>query len=124
MVRRTLLAVFPLLQDTKEDITKLQTEVFQHFYKVSIGEIPDLALLEKESAFSSILYDPSSRDLFMYLHADTLVFILSIRDKVGYIGVSRDVFSREWSIELPSTLSWEDLVECAKQTPQSLISFS
>ena len=117
MARETLLAIFSLLEENNSNKT---SEILQHFYKVSIGEIPDNI---SEEIFPTVLYNPSSKDLFKSLEPDTLTFILSIPDKAGYIGISRDVFSREWSIELPSTLSWNDLLECAKQTPKSLISF-
>lgn len=121
MSRKTLLVIISLLQDTKNEIAKSQIQVFKHFYKAYITEIPEPIPVEN---FSSVLYDPTLEDLLISLHPDVLVFILYIPDKVAYIGVSRDVFSREYSIELPSRFNWEQLIECAKQTSQSLISFN
>ena len=121
MVRRTLLVVFSSTKGSKCNNAQLLSELFRHFYKVPIDEIPNNI---PEGIFSSVIHDPSSKDLLMSLHADTLVFILSASDKVGYIGVSRDAFSRQWSIELPAKMNWDELVECAKQTPQSPISFN
>lgn len=113
MARQTLLMVLPSSEEN--------SDILQHFYKVPIDEIPDPI---PEGIFSSIIYDLPSKEIFTSLYTDNLIFILSIEEKVAYIGVSRDVFSREWSIELPSRFSWDDLIECAKQTPQSLISFN
>lgn len=116
MPRRTLLVIF----SSRDESSKLRSELFRHFYKICLDEIPNEISLEN---FSSILYDPISRDFLMSLCPDTLAFIISKQDKIGYIGVSRDAFSRHWSIELPTKLTWEELIECAKQTPQSPISF-
>jgi hypothetical protein len=113
MFRQTLLVVF---SSTEENI-----DILKHFYKVSIDNIPDV--FEEENVFSSVLHNPSPKDFLMFLHEDTLVFVLSIPDKVGYIGIVRDALSREYSIELPSSLSWNEFIECAKQTAQSPISF-
>jgi hypothetical protein len=113
MARQTLLVILSSLEENND--------VLQHFYKVSINEIPDPI---PEEIFSSVIYDLPSKELFMTSYADTLVFIISLEEKVAYIGVSRDVFSREWSIELPSSYTWENLEECVKQTSQSLISFN
>lgn len=120
MVRRTLLAVFSSISESKGDSAKIISELVQHFYKVCLDDIPKQI---PESIFSVILHDPVTKNLFMSLHADTLVFILSVKDKVCYIGVMRDALSRQWSMELPTKFNWSDLIECAKQTPRSLISF-
>jgi hypothetical protein len=121
MARRTLLVIFSSIKETNNENTKIISKLFKHFYKVPLDEIPNEI---PDEIFPLILHNPSSENLLMSLHADTLVFILSTKDKIAYIGVIRDALSRQWSIELPIGLTWNELMECAKQTSQSPISFA
>jgi hypothetical protein len=115
MARNTLLIIFSVAEEN------IISDILKRFYKFSMTEIPDIDV--DDNNFSTILYDPSPKNLFKSLDAETLIFIISKSNKMGYMGVGKDVFSRELSIEIPTALNWNELVECSKQTPQSLISF-
>ena len=135
MVRRTLLIILDSLQNEST------SELFKHFYKVSLSEICKIP----DGVFTKILLNPTSKDLLSHLYSihsvktneyetcigvdsDTLpnllVLIVMTKDKTGYIGVIKDAFSRKWSIQIPVTLSWDQYIECARQTSKSPISFN
>ena len=111
MTRTTLLVILP-------SIPKEEVDFYRRFYRFNLDAIPET--ISDQEVFSSILYNDLPRDV----DEDALIFILDKADKKAYVGIYRDIYSRESSIQLPGILTWNQLIECAKQTPQSCISFS
>jgi aryl carrier-like protein len=111
MIRTTILVILP-------SIPKEEVDFYKRFYRFNLDTIPE-PIISDDNTFSSVLYDlPKDVD------EDTLIFILDKINKMAYVGIYRDIYSRESSIQLPALTTWNQLIECAKQTPQSCISFS
>ena len=111
MTRDSILVILP-------SIPKEEVDFYRRFYRFNLDVIPES--INQNDVFSSILYGDLPKDV----DEDALIFILDKAGKKVYIGIYRDIYSRESSIQLPGILSWNQLIECAKQTPQSCISFS
>jgi len=121
MPRQTLLVLFSSDYKFDKEKTKLLPQVFKHFYKISLEGIPDDY---DQNVFHRILRNPSPEELLMALYPDLLVIIVVSNTHDCYVGVSQDVFSRNLSMELMSTFTWAEILECAKQTQNSPILFS
>lgn len=111
MTRTTVLVIL-------QSIPNEEANFYKRFYRLNLNVIPEPII--EDDAFSSILHGDLPRDV----DENALIFILDKTDKKAYVGIYRDIYSRESSIELPGILTWNHLIECAKQTPQSCISFS
>ena len=111
MTRTTLLVILPSIPTEEVDF-------YRRFYRFNLDAIPEP--ISDQEVFSSILYDDLPKDV----DENALIFILDKTDKKAYVGIYRDIYSRESSIQLPGILTWNQLIECARQTPQSCISFS
>lgn len=111
MTRTTILVIL-------QSIPKEEIDFYKRFYRLNLDAIPETII--EDDAFSSILYGDLPRDV----DENAIIFILDKTDKKVYVGIYRDIYSRESSIQLPGIITWNQLIECAKQTPQSCISFS
>lgn len=126
MCRSTLLVIFDSNYQFNKQKTKLLPQVFKHFYKVSLEDVPYQKDTIDKNIFNKILNNPSPEELLIALRPDLLVIIIVINKDINdcYIGVSQDVFSRQLSMELLTRFTWSEILECAKQTSNSPIIFS
>ena len=99
-------------------VTKM--DIFQSFYRVKLTNIPEKISPEE---FGETLLNPDWTQLTQKFLFDTLVLAGFPKDRIGYIGIVRDVVSRNSSIEIPAELTWEEFLECARQTDKSSIRF-
>jgi len=125
MTRRTLFVLYEDLEDNVINNTSTSMEtpkinIFQSFYRVKLSN-SSKKIFPKE--FGEILLNPDPTSLIKKFFPDTLVLAHFPKDRIGYIGVIHDIVSRSNSIEIPTELSWDEFIECAKQTEKSPIHF-
>lgn len=111
MSRQTILVIFNSIPDEELDY-------YKRFYRFNLDSISE-SMINNED-FNTIFYDELPKDI----DENVLIFILDRSSKKVYFGVYRDIYSRESSIQLPGSFSWDQFINCAKQTPQSCILFS